>query len=47
MTKKEFVELFGTKAGIKTKVEADKLTKAFIDTLEEILVKLEILDQTF
>ena len=41
MTKKEFVELFGTKAGIKTKVEADKLTKAFIDTLEEILVKGE------
>ncbi|WP_294066671.1 HU family DNA-binding protein [uncultured Fusobacterium sp.] len=41
MTKKEFVELFGKKAELKTKVEAEKLTKAFIDTLEEILVKGE------
>ena len=41
MTKKEFVELFGTKAELKTKVEAEKITKAFIDTLEEILVKGE------
>ena len=41
MTKKEFVELFGAKAELKTKVEAEKLTKAFIDTLEEILVKFE------
>lgn len=39
MTKKEFVELFGSKAGLKTKVEAEKLTKAFLETLEEVLVK--------
>lgn len=39
MTKKEFVELFGAKAELKTKVEAEKLTKAFLETLEEVLVK--------
>lgn len=39
MTKKEFVELFGTKAELKTKVEAEKLTKVFLETLEEVLVK--------
>lgn len=39
MTKKEFVELFGKKAELKTKVEAEKLTKAFLETLEEVLVK--------
>lgn len=39
MTKKEFVELFGAKAELKTKVEAERITKAFIDTLEEVLVK--------
>lgn len=39
MTKKEFVELFGTNAGVKTKVEAERLTKVFLETLEEVLVK--------
>lgn len=39
MTKKEFVELFGTKAELKTKVEAERLTKIFLETLEEVLVK--------
>lgn len=39
MTKKEFVELFGTRAELKTKVEAERLTKIFLDTLEEVLVK--------
>ena len=41
MTKKEFVELFGTKAELKTKLEAERLTKAFLETLEEVLVKGE------
>lgn len=39
MTKKEFVELFGTKAELKTKLEAERLTKVFLETLEEVLVK--------
>ncbi len=39
MTKKEFVELFGSKAELKTKSEAEKLTKVFLETLEEVLVK--------
>lgn len=39
MTKKEFVELFGAKAELKTKAEAERLTKVFLDTLEEVLVK--------
>ncbi|WP_294703259.1 HU family DNA-binding protein [uncultured Fusobacterium sp.] len=41
MTKKEFVELFGAKAELKTKVEAERLTKVFLETLEEVLVKGE------
>lgn len=41
MTKKEFVELFGTKAELKTKLEAERLTKVFLETLEEVLVKGE------
>ncbi|WP_410207961.1 HU family DNA-binding protein [Fusobacterium sp.] len=41
MTKKEFVELFGKKAELKTKSEAEKLAKAFLETLEEVLVKGE------
>ena len=41
MTKKEFVELFGKKAELKTKSEAERLTKAFLETLEEVLVKGE------
>lgn len=39
MTKKEFVELFGKKAELKTKSEAERLTKVFLETLEEVLVK--------
>ena len=41
MTKKEFVDLFGAKAELKTKVEAERLTKVFLETLEEVLVKGE------
>ena len=41
MTKKEFVELFGKKAELKTKLEAERLTKVFLETLEEVLVKGE------
>ena len=41
MTKKEFVELFGKKAELKTKLEAERLTKAFLETLEDVLVKGE------
>lgn len=41
MTKKEFVELFASKANLKTKVEAQKLTKIFLETLEEVFIKEE------
>ena len=41
MTKKEFVELYFEKGGFETKVEAEKKAKAFLDTVEEALVKGE------
>ena len=41
MTKKEFVELYFEKGGFETKVEAEKKAKAFLETVEEALVKGE------
>lgn len=41
MTKKEFVELYFEKGEFETKVEAEKKAKAFLDTVEEALVKGE------
>lgn len=39
MKKAEFIELFKTKAGYKTKVEAENALKAFEDAVTEVLVK--------
>ena len=41
MTKKEFVDLYFEKGGFETKVEAEKKAKAFLETIEEALVKGE------
>ena len=41
MTKKEFVDLYFEKGGFETKVEAEKKAKAFLETVEEALVKGE------
>ena len=41
MTKKEFVELYFEKGGFETKVEAEKKAKAFLETVEEALIKGE------
>lgn len=41
MTKKEFVELFAKKGEFASKAEAEKKAKAFLETLEEALVKGE------
>lgn len=37
MTKKEFVVALQNKTGLKTKVEAEELTNAFLTTIEETL----------
>ena len=41
MTKKEFVELYFEKGGFETKTEAERKMKAFLETVEEALVKGE------
>lgn len=41
MTKKEFVELFAKKGEFASKAEAEKKAKAFLETLEEALLKGE------
>lgn len=41
MTKKEFVDLYFEKGGFETKTEAERKMKAFLETVEEALVKGE------
>lgn len=41
MTKKEFVELYFEKGGFETKIETERKMKAFLETVEEALVKGE------
>lgn len=41
MTKKEFLELLKENGKLKSKVEAEAVTNAFLTTIEEILVKGE------
>ena len=43
MTKQEFISLFQTKMELSTKKEAEKLVNGFFTTLEEVLVKGDIL----
>ncbi|MGL4533574.1 MAG: HU family DNA-binding protein [Fusobacteriaceae bacterium] len=39
MTKKEFIELYLKKTGMKTKAEAERAVEGFLETIQEILVE--------
>ena len=39
MTKKEFIDLYFVKGEFKTKIDADKKITAFLDVIEEALLK--------
>lgn len=41
MTKREFIDLYFTKGEFKTKIDADKKLTAFLDVMEEVLLKGE------
>lgn len=41
MTKKEFINLYYEKGEFKTKVETEKAANAFLETIEDILVRGE------
>lgn len=41
MTKREFIDLYFVKGEFKTKIDADKKLTAFLDVMEEVLLKGE------